>query len=55
MVPNQSTQRGEQRTAILVSHKLLNETDGLIWPTGGRFLAPCGLCWDFLVVVQTKA
>jgi len=55
MESNQHTQRGEQRTAIPVSDKLLNEADGLIWPTGGRFSAPSGHRCTFLVVGQTKA
>ncbi len=42
MESNQHTQRGEQRAAIPVSEKLLNEADGLIWPTGGWFSATSG-------------
>jgi len=48
-------QRGEQRAAILVSDKLLNEVDELIWPTGGRFSTPSGRRCTFLVVVKTTA
>jgi len=55
MEPNQSTQQGEQRRAILVSGKLFNDDDGLIWPTGGRFAALAGRRYVSLVVGQTKA
>jgi len=55
MESNQSTQQGEQRGAIRVSGKLLNDDDGLIWPTGGRFAALSGLRYVSLVVGQTKA
>jgi hypothetical protein len=46
----QSTQQGEQRRAILVSGKLFNDDDGLIWPTGGRFAALSGRRYACLVV-----
>ncbi len=55
MESNQFTQQGEQRSAILVSGKLFNDDDGLIWPTEGRILAPAGLCYIPLVVNQTTA
>lgn len=55
MEPNQQTQQGEQRVAIPVSEKRLNEADWLIWPTGGRFSAPSGHRCNFLVVGQTRA
>jgi len=34
MESNQFTQQGEQRGAIRVPGKLLNDDDGQIWPTG---------------------
>jgi hypothetical protein len=33
MESNQPAQQGEQCSAILVSGKLFNDDDGLIWPT----------------------
>jgi hypothetical protein len=51
----QSTQQGEQRRAILVSGKLFNDGDGLIWPTGGRLAALCGRRYACLVVARTTA
>jgi hypothetical protein len=55
MESNQSTQRGEQRRAILVSGKLFNDDDGLIWPTGGRLAALSGRRYACLVVARTTA
>ncbi len=55
MESNQFIQRGEQRSAILVSGKLFNNDDGLIWPTGGRFSALSGRRYGPLVVSQTRA
>ena len=55
MEPNQFTQLDEQCGAILVSGKLFNNDDELIWPTEGRFSALSGLRYAFLVVSQTKA
>jgi hypothetical protein len=55
MESNQSTQQGEQRRAILVSGKLFNDGDGLIWPTGGRFSALSGRRYACLVVGWTTA
>jgi len=37
------------------SGKLINNADGLIWPTEGRFFAPVGRRWVHLVVGQTTA
>ena len=53
MESNQFTQQGEQRRAILVSGKLFNDDDGLIWPTGGRFAAFSGRRYACRVVGQT--
>ncbi len=55
MEPNQFTQQGEQRRAILVSGKLFNDDDGLIWPTGGRFAALSGRRYASHVVGRTTA
>jgi hypothetical protein len=55
MESNQFTQQGEQRGAIRVSGKLLNDDDGLIWPTAGRVAALSGRRYACLVVGQTKA
>ena len=55
MESNPFTQQGEQRRAILVSGKLLNDADGLIWPTGGRFAALSGRRYVSLVVGRTTA
>ncbi len=55
MESNQFTQQGEQRRAILVSGKLFNDDDGLIWPTGDRFAALSGRRYACLVVGQTMA
>ncbi len=55
MESNKSTQRGEQRRAILVSGKLFNDDDGLIWPTGGLFAALSGRRYVSRGVGRTKA
>jgi hypothetical protein len=54
MESNQLIQQGEKRKAILVSNKLLNKADGLIWPTEGRLSAFSGYRCAFLLVNQTK-
>jgi hypothetical protein len=51
MESNPSTQQGGQRRAILVSGKLFNDDDGLIWPTGGRFAA----LWDVVMLALWSA
>jgi len=55
MESNQFTQQGGQRGAIRVSGKLLNDADGLIWPTGGRVAALSGRRYVSLVVGRTTA
>ncbi len=49
MESNQFTQQGEQRGAIPVSGKLLNDDDGLIWPTAGRFAGQMIPYWSKLL------
>ncbi len=55
MAPNQIIQLGEQRSAILISGKLFNDDNGLIWPTKGRFSAFSGLRYVPLVAGQARA
>ncbi len=55
MESNQFNQLDEQRSATLVSGKLFNNDDGLIWPTKGRISTPAGRRYAPLVVGQTTA
>ena len=50
MEPNQFTLLGAKRSAILVSGKIRNDADGLIWPTKGLIFTPAGLRYNLLVV-----
>ncbi len=59
MESNQFTRQGAGRSAILVSGKVRNDADGLIWPTPlfgeGRVFPPAGLRYALLVVIKTTA
>ncbi len=55
MESKQFTLLDAKRSAILVSGKIRNDADGLIWPTGGRFFPPARLRYALLVVIKTTA
>jgi hypothetical protein len=51
MESKQFTLLDAKRSAILVSGKIRNDADGLIWPTKGLFFTSAGLRYDLLVVI----
>ena len=50
MESNQSIRSGAECSAIHVSGKFRNDSDGVIWPTEGQIFTPSGLRYAFLVV-----